>query len=162
MKHLRGFTIVEIIIVIVVIGILATVGIVSYGGMQARARDTERKADIDSMATALETYYEQSGRYPDHTTMAGLTGGSFLSQRGDGLRLPPAALTAPGDTAIDSNYYSYTLAPVTSSSKYGYRAFLTTGNTQCTVSTDVCTRYELYYMLEQESSMKTQKSKFGN
>lgn len=162
MKHLRGFTIVEIIIVITVIGILAGIGIVSYSGMQARARDTERKADVDSMAAALETYYEQFGKYPSHATIADTTGGSFISQRGDGLRLPAAALTAPGDTSLDANYYSYTLDPTTTPSKYGYRAFQGTGTTQCAGLTDTCTRYELYYMLEQETGMKTYKSKFGN
>lgn len=55
-KNAYGFTIVELLIVIVVIGILATVSIVSYSGIQARARDTRRAQDIANIKHALITY----------------------------------------------------------------------------------------------------------
>src|SRR5665648_456836 len=59
-----GFTIVELLIVIVVIGILAAITIVAYNGVQTRARDTERTAEIKSVQTALEIYYIDNGFYP--------------------------------------------------------------------------------------------------
>ena len=52
----KGFTIVEILIVIVVIGILASIGLVSYNGYQNRANDTAVLADLDSIAGQLESY----------------------------------------------------------------------------------------------------------
>lgn len=76
-KQLRssGFTIVELLIVIVVIGILAAITIVAYGGIQARARDSLRKNDIDTITKALELYYIDNGKYP-------LSGGSTAINAG--------------------------------------------------------------------------------
>ena len=53
-KRNLGFTIVELLIVIVVIAILAAISIVAYTGIQARARDTTRKNDLAAIAKALE------------------------------------------------------------------------------------------------------------
>jgi len=60
----KGFTIVELLIVIVVIGILAAITIVAYNGIQQRGRDAQRKSDISTMAKALELYYIDKGSYP--------------------------------------------------------------------------------------------------
>ena len=49
-----GFTIVELLIVIVIIGILATLVIVTFSGVQQKARDSERKTDINAIAGQLE------------------------------------------------------------------------------------------------------------
>ena len=58
-----GFTIVELLIVIVVIAILAAITIVAYNGIQSRARDTDRKADIAALAKALHLYNVDNGDY---------------------------------------------------------------------------------------------------
>lgn len=63
-KNKSGFTIVELIIVIVIIAILATITIVAYRGVQGRARDDRRKTDIASITKAMEIYYDDNGRYP--------------------------------------------------------------------------------------------------
>lgn len=59
-----GFTIVELLIVIVVIGILAAITIVVFNGVQKKARDAARIQDISSIAKALELYKIQNGFYP--------------------------------------------------------------------------------------------------
>ncbi len=51
-----GFTIVELISVIVIIGILATISFVSYNGVQAKARDTSVLSDIDNMDSSQTNY----------------------------------------------------------------------------------------------------------
>lgn len=61
----RGFTIVELLIVIVVIGILAAITIVAYNGIQGRARDSARLSDINAIRKALEVYKSFNGEYPD-------------------------------------------------------------------------------------------------
>ncbi|HRQ07320.1 MAG TPA: prepilin-type N-terminal cleavage/methylation domain-containing protein, partial [Candidatus Saccharibacteria bacterium] len=55
-KYIRGFTIVELLIVIVIIGILATVTAIVYSGIQANARDTSVLSDLDTM-DGLQTSY---------------------------------------------------------------------------------------------------------
>jgi general secretion pathway protein G len=60
-----GFTIVELLIVIVVIATLAAIIIVSYNGIQNRAHDTAVQNDIASMAKKLQLYYVDKGVYPD-------------------------------------------------------------------------------------------------
>lgn len=64
LKRPNGFTIVELLIVIVVIGILAAITIVAYGGVQAKARDTVRVDSIAKIQRALEYYRVDTGSYP--------------------------------------------------------------------------------------------------
>lgn len=59
-----GFTIVELLIVIVVIAILAAITIVAFNGIQDRARDSQRVSDIKAITKALEMYYLDNDRYP--------------------------------------------------------------------------------------------------
>lgn len=63
----RGFTIVELLIVIVVIGILAAITIVSYNGVASRAQDTQRASDLESIKEALEIYkfQDENNSYPE-------------------------------------------------------------------------------------------------
>jgi prepilin-type N-terminal cleavage/methylation domain-containing protein len=63
-KKPQGFTIVELLIVIVVIGILAAITIVAYNGIQVRARDTIRIHDIKSIQGVVEAYNAEHGSYP--------------------------------------------------------------------------------------------------
>jgi prepilin-type N-terminal cleavage/methylation domain-containing protein len=60
----QGFTIVELLIVIIVIGILAGLVITTFSGMQRRSRNAERQTDIKSIQTQLEVYFGQTSEYP--------------------------------------------------------------------------------------------------
>ena len=53
---LRGFTIVEIAVVMLIIGILATITYVAYTGLQARARDVSLQSDLDHMDSIQTSY----------------------------------------------------------------------------------------------------------
>jgi prepilin-type N-terminal cleavage/methylation domain-containing protein len=64
-KGVGGFTIVELLVVIVVVGILATISIVAYGSTQAKSRDAIRYADAKSILKALELYKADRGYYPN-------------------------------------------------------------------------------------------------
>jgi len=68
-KQKNGFTIVELLIVIVVITILAAITIVSYNGIQNRANDTAIKSDLKSLATKLGASQatSASSEYPNST-----------------------------------------------------------------------------------------------
>lgn len=63
-QRILGFTLLELLVVMAIIGILAAIGIASFGGVQAKARDARRKSDIESFARALEMFYNDKGRYP--------------------------------------------------------------------------------------------------
>ena len=64
MRDSRGFTIVELLIVIVVIAILAAISIMAYNGIQDRARETGVKSELTLAAKQLELDRSTSGRYP--------------------------------------------------------------------------------------------------
>lgn len=59
-----GFTIVELLIVVVIIGILAAITIVSFNGVQVRARDAARIQKIKDISKAIELYKVDNGSYP--------------------------------------------------------------------------------------------------
>lgn len=59
-----GFTIVELLVVIVVIAILVALTLPNLFGLQKRARDDARKNDLKNLQQALETYYNDNNRYP--------------------------------------------------------------------------------------------------
>ncbi len=61
----RGFTIVELLIVIVVIAILAAISVVAYNGVQDRSRNSHTRSVVASWVKALEMYRVDHGKYPD-------------------------------------------------------------------------------------------------
>jgi prepilin-type N-terminal cleavage/methylation domain-containing protein len=63
-NKINGFTLVELLVVITILGILATIGLVAFSSSQARGRDAQRKSDLKQIATALELFYSDYGKYP--------------------------------------------------------------------------------------------------
>ena len=63
-RRKQGFTIVELLIVIVVIGILASITIVAFNGIQNRARNAETQSAMNGLAKKIEIYNAQQGSYP--------------------------------------------------------------------------------------------------
>ncbi len=60
----KGFTLVELLVVIVVIGIISTLVIILFGDAQQKARDAKRASDISAVARIVESYYAINGTYP--------------------------------------------------------------------------------------------------
>ena len=122
----QGFTIVELLIVIVVIGILAGLVITTYNGIQQKARNTERQTDLKAVQGQLEAYFAQKGYYPTSGGQASATLGlgatsadnvTFIQANMKGLdkealRDPKADAGnyAVGTTA-NSKEYSYAATP---------------------------------------------------
>ncbi len=105
-----GFTIVELLIVIVVIGILATLVIVTFSGIQQKGRNSQRQTDINAVASHVEAYYAETGTYP---TAAMINDSAFRAAKMKGL--DPEALKDPkagtnndiGDVTADADTYGY-------------------------------------------------------
>ena len=66
-SHSRGFTLVELLVVIVIIGLLATVVTINVMPSQDRAMAEKARADISVLEQALETYRLDNLAYPDTT-----------------------------------------------------------------------------------------------
>lgn len=63
----KGFTLVELLIVVAIIGLLATLAVISLTSAQQRSRDTKRVADVKSIQSAMELYYNDNAVYPNIT-----------------------------------------------------------------------------------------------
>jgi type II secretion system protein G len=63
----KGFTIIELLVVIVIIGILVALALPQLFAAQARGRDTDRKNDLKNVKTQLETYFNDKGFYPTNS-----------------------------------------------------------------------------------------------
>ena len=107
-----GFTIIELLIVIIVIGILATLVITTFSGVQKNNRNRTREANIKVVHSQLENYYGQIGTYP---TLANLNDPSWRSANLKGL--DEEDLKDPqGDSAVlvgspTAKSYSYSATP---------------------------------------------------
>ncbi len=86
----KGFTLIELIVVISIIGVLSTLIINNLNDARARARDSKRKQELSGLKTALRLYYNDYQTYPaapagnddilgcvDGVTVCGGTGADF-------------------------------------------------------------------------------------
>lgn len=120
-----GFTIVELLIVIVVIGILAALVVTTFAGVQRKARNAERESDIKAIHTQLEAYYNEANRYP---TLAELNGTSGTIRQNEMKSLDAGALRDPRGNAD-------TLCATVSATCYGYA--VNNDGTEYTLSADI-------------------------
>lgn len=66
----RGFTLVELLVVVVIIGILVAIAIPIFLNQRAAAQDRAVESDIRNAIPVMETYYADHGAYPDSATNA--------------------------------------------------------------------------------------------
>ena len=92
-KKNRGFTLIELMVVIAIIGILASIITASLSAAGAKGRDARRISDIRTIQLALEEYYNDNGSYPT---------GIYSSQLTNYLP------TVPVDPADNTTHYQYT------------------------------------------------------
>jgi prepilin-type N-terminal cleavage/methylation domain-containing protein len=135
-KRSQGFTIVELLIVIVVIGILALLVITTYSGIQAKARNAKRQTDIQSIQTQLEAFFSQNGYYPSLTNMNDESNGGFLDTNMKSL--DRNALIDPSNPTQSNQ-----LATAPAAKVYSYQVYQSDGKTSCESDDTTCAKYTL-------------------
>lgn len=104
-KFLKGFTLIEMLVVISLIGILAALALVSFGASQKQARDTARKSDLKQYQTALEMYGNlTNGLFPSRTAAA--TASTTLCSDLN-IRLEPDITCSEDSKYTSDNTYIY-------------------------------------------------------
>ncbi len=121
LKNKKGFTIVELLIVIVVIGILATLVIVTFTGIQQKGRNSQRQTDINAINSHVEAFYAQHGFYPNLADLQDYGTWVKLYMKG----LDQAALSDP--KAPSGN-----IQGTADASHYGYEPTASTGTCAAT------------------------------
>lgn len=158
-KTKSGFTLVELLIVIVVIAILAAITLVAYNGVQAKARDSSRQSSVSTIAKALEVYYIDNGQYPIALCSSSCTINGGWSDTNDGSwqnlvnqLVPKYVSSLPTDPVptMGSN-------PVSSAGSYGFAYFTNaySGVPSYCGTTSPRQMYLLVYTLESGSQQNT-------
>lgn len=139
----KGFTLIELMVVIAIIGILATIIMVSFSAVQQRARDGQRKADLRQIQSALELYKADNGVYPTYLANCPVGAPTFMGNDTD--------VVSPCSTI-----YMQTI-PVDPKTKLDYKYIATQSGTDpnsstitdsnCT-ATDPCVRYAVIACIE--------------
>lgn len=107
-----GFTIIELLIVIIVIGILATLVITTFSGIQRNARNRAREADVNALHSQIEYYYGQNNKYPtlDQLNDATWRADNLKGLDAEALKDPQGA-DATLVAAPAAGAYSYVVTP---------------------------------------------------
>lgn len=107
----HGFTIIELLVVIIVIAILATVSFVTYTGIQDKTRAAVTKVDLENLADFLEIYHLQTGLIPVSAADMQLTGFSATNKLTDDTDSTPRGkyrLTSmDGNVGFLVEYFDY-------------------------------------------------------
>ena len=81
-KHMRGITLLELMIVVVIVGLLATVAYPNYREFVARAGRNEAKAALLQIATNQERFYLQNSAFTTDMTQLGFAESPFTTETG--------------------------------------------------------------------------------
>ena len=121
LKTKKGFTLIELMIVIAIISVLAVTLVPQLTGAQARSRDAGRISSLKNITAVLETYYSDEGKFPlspDNTAGENETGGTFCFSNSAGVVAPaiwellkwgtspvdPQATNRSGGCAVDAAF----------------------------------------------------------
>lgn len=162
----RGFTIIELLVVIVVIGILSTVATVSYRGIQRDARDSERETDVQIIVAALERYYDENGYYPGGSNVYTTVGTAAFFK--NNLNIPVQALTVPSATSPTIDYADSceSDSAISSTTSYHYLPHTNKQTADCgwcdnQYAAYTCDKYKIGYKRESDGSNIIVRSRYG-
>ncbi len=149
----RGFTMVELLIIIAIIGILTTIGFMSFGKYQADARDSERSSKATIISRYLEKYYTKNGEYPSCPSL--VTDPNTVKTT-TLVGINTDVLTTPQKPSGVEN--SIECSDLTSMAQDDYFAYIGDGSTTCTTGGS-CLEYTIKYKDESTNSIASISSK---
>jgi prepilin-type N-terminal cleavage/methylation domain-containing protein len=168
----RGFTVVELIITIAIMGILLILTVVSVTETQKDARDNERKADVEAISLNFENFY--TNRKSD----IAMSGSSYVGMNHLGEtellatvipEVDPKSLRAPGvDSsspislipATNTNQTVTGVLPQPTLTTYVYQAFTSAGALCYDPTTNAeCRKFNIFYLLEKTNTVQKVESK---
>jgi general secretion pathway protein G len=114
MRKNPGFTLMELLISISIIGILVAIGIVSFATVNRQSRDTKRKSDIEQVRSALEMYRADNGNYPS------TGGGSYVDVSTLAADLEPDYIANLPSDPLATQAYMYIATNGSGGTYYGY------------------------------------------
>ncbi|HEX4634016.1 MAG TPA: prepilin-type N-terminal cleavage/methylation domain-containing protein [Gemmatimonadales bacterium] len=121
MRPRRGFTLIELMIVIVIIGILATMAILNYTTSKQKSYEAQMKSDLRNLATAEEAYFYDSASYtsslPLMNNFAPSAGGTIVVN--EATRVGWSATASSTGTGRKCYLFMGTATPVGPTTKEG-------------------------------------------
>jgi len=144
----RGFTIIELLVVVSVIGILATISLIGFNRYQADTRDSQRSSQATILAEALEKYYDKHGEYPSCTSITS-DANTVTTAILPGLQTD--TLVTPQDPNVEDN--SIKCQDLTTSDPDIF-AYVGDGSSICSTG-NACLSYTLKYKEESTGTIKT-------
>lgn len=109
----KGFTIVELLIVFVVIAVLGTLVVTTFNGVQQRSRNQDRERDLEVLKAQLESYHIQHGYYP---SLAHMNDAKWLKENmkslDTGVLQPPGSDQKKLAQTATKDQYGYNVTPV--------------------------------------------------
>lgn len=124
----KGFTLVELLIVIAIIALLSTAVTFAIQTVQARGRDARRVADMDQLVKALNLYLNENTTYPISATAICIDGSDLVTTALQGANIVQQPFVDPLYPDDTNNCYRYQSDGI--GSTYSIRYFLETGSVQ--------------------------------
>lgn len=125
-SSMRGFTLVEVLVAISIVGVVFGVIITSAGAIQRNARNAQRETDLRAISSALQQYYADNQKYP---------------------------FQADGSTLV--RYMSRVPTDPSTGGAYAYSPRVSSGGVICTTLTSPCHFYYLCAAMEGRSGSGT-------
>lgn len=119
----RGFTLIELMVVVFIIALLASIVIVNISSVRQKGRDAKRLSDISTVASALQSYYADNHTYPNAT---GTTAQKYISIVDTELKQIPPLPTYLAARPVDP--LDTVASPCGAVAPFGYRYSLPGGD----------------------------------